>query len=204
MGLYVPKRTDVGSEAAERILFVPPVGDRIVVFNNDADTSFIQTDFVQGNRFELGYVVDDTGWMVSTFHPHTHHRRFADQDVQMAFNDPIGITRGFVDLNGDFFDDDLDGDNITGGPLIRMTLVRRLDQSTSILRRSRVNPTCWALRTSTIRFGAPRIFRLIGDREQHYLVRHRGDEGVAAAPHALRRCLGVDAGGAVFQHVTGV
>jgi hypothetical protein len=112
-----PKRTDVGAESAERILFIPPVGDRFVVFANDADTSFIQTEFVQGNRFEFGYIVDDTGWMASVFHAHTHHRRFADQNVQIAFNDPIGITRGFVDLNGDFFDDDLDGDNIYGRPV---------------------------------------------------------------------------------------
>jgi hypothetical protein len=112
-----PKRTTVGAEEAERILFVPPVGDRTVVYDNDADTSFIQTDFVQGNRFELGYIEDDTGWLASTFHAHTHSRRLADQNVQIAFNDPFGYSLGFVDLNGDWYDDDLDGDNIYGRPV---------------------------------------------------------------------------------------
>jgi len=112
-----PKKTELGSEAAEQLSFIPPAGDSFILYENDADTSFIATDFVGGNRFELGYVVDNHGWLVSAFHAHTHDRRLVDQDVGMAFNDPFGVTRGFVDLNGDFYDDDLDGDNVYGRPV---------------------------------------------------------------------------------------
>lgn len=111
-----PKKTDVGSEEAERVVFFP--GDpQVIVYNNDVDTTFVDTDFVWGNRFELGYMVDDHGWLASTYHAHTAYHLFQENIVNMAFNDPLGLTFGWMDLNGDFFDDDLNANNIFGRPI---------------------------------------------------------------------------------------
>lgn len=128
-----PKVTDIGSESAERIVTLPtdPARTRngnAIIYVNDADTKFIETEWVWGNRFDLGYVVDDHGWLFSGSHLHTHDTLLAlatppiggTDDVtnaQIVFNDPFGVTFGFVDLNGDGFDDDLNGNNIFGRPL---------------------------------------------------------------------------------------
>jgi hypothetical protein len=117
-----PKVTDVGNEAAERILILPtnsalPPNGNVIFYINDADTKFIETEWVWGNRFDLGYVVDDHGWLFSGSHAHTQDRLLAANDAQVVFNDPFGATFGFVDLNGDGFDDDLNGNNIYGRPL---------------------------------------------------------------------------------------
>jgi hypothetical protein len=117
-----PKVTDVGSEAAERIVVLPtdlglPRNGNVIFYVNDADTKFIETEWVYGNRFDLGYVVDDHGWLFSGSHAHTHDTLLAAEDAQVVFNDPFGATFGFVDLNGDGFDDDLNGNNIFGRPL---------------------------------------------------------------------------------------
>ncbi len=117
-----PKKIDIGDEANERVVPIPidPAEPRrleTIVYQNDLDTKFIESDWVWGNRFEFGYIVDDTGWMVSTFHAHTHHKRFeSDGFVNMVFNDPFLQTFGFVDQNGDFYDDDLNGNNVFGRP----------------------------------------------------------------------------------------
>lgn len=114
-----PKRTEVGSQEAERVLFLPtdPTGftnQTSIIYNNDVDTFFIENEWVWGNRFEFGYVVDDTGWLFSGFHIQTQDRRFDDVGAQIAFNDPFAMTFGFVDLNGDLYDDDLNGNGVFG------------------------------------------------------------------------------------------
>jgi hypothetical protein len=140
-----PKIVAIGNPGAEHVVFLPatspnagqfpgqlpgPTGDTINYFNS-LDTEYIESDFVWGNRFELGYVVDDHGWLVSAFHSQTHDSRLITRqispsppasgpfldgatDVNMAFYDPLGVTFGFLDLNGDGFDDDLNGDGIFG------------------------------------------------------------------------------------------
>jgi hypothetical protein len=117
-----PKKTDIGSEAAERVLVLPIASDEppngtSIVYINDADTKFIETEWVWGNRFEMGYVVDDHGWLFSGSHVHTHDRILAANDAQIVFNDPLGVTFGFVDLNGDFYDDDLNSNDTFGRPI---------------------------------------------------------------------------------------
>jgi Putative beta barrel porin-7 (BBP7) len=117
-----PKKIDIGDEANERVYSLP-FDDTLqrnqfyIVFQNDIDTKFIETDWVWGNRFELGYIVDDTGWLASTFHAHTHHKRFSGGFAQMVFNDPFFQTFGFVDVTGDNYDDDLNNNNVYGRPI---------------------------------------------------------------------------------------
>ncbi len=121
-----PKKTDIGSEAAERVEFFPGQ-PQVVVYSNDVDTSFAETEWVWGNRFELGYMVDDHGWLFSAYHAHTQDRVFTagipaapnggNNLVNMVFRDPLGLTLGWVDLNGDFYDDDLNNNNVYGRPI---------------------------------------------------------------------------------------
>ncbi len=114
-----PKKIDIGDEANERVYSLP-FDDTLardqfyIILQNDVDTSFIKSDWVWGNRFEFGYIVDDTGWMLSTFHVHTHDKRFSDGFAQIVFNDPFHQTFGFVDVNGDNYDDDLNSNNVYG------------------------------------------------------------------------------------------
>jgi hypothetical protein len=135
-----PKITEIGNPGAERHLFLPagfgqPIGltpnGGVINYFNSLDTEFIETEFVWGNRFELGYVVDDHGWLVSAMHAHTHDNRLVTRtilpnqpsqgtildgvnDANVAFFDPLGVTFGFLDLNGDGFDDDLNSSGIFG------------------------------------------------------------------------------------------
>ncbi len=140
-----PKITAIGNPGAQRVVFLPaafspgsqipdglvPLGGETIQYFNSLDTEFIETDFVWGNRFELGYMVDDHGWLVSAFHSHTHDNRLVTRtiipsppnngaffdgaaDVNMAFFDPLGVTFGFLDLNSDGFDDDLNSNGVFG------------------------------------------------------------------------------------------
>ncbi len=117
-----PKKIDIGDEANERVYSLPfddtQARDQFyIILQNDVDTKFIETDWVWGNRFELGYMVDDTGWMVSTFHAHTQDKRYSDGFAQIVFNDPFHQTFGFVDITGDNYDDDLNSNNVYGRPI---------------------------------------------------------------------------------------
>jgi hypothetical protein len=129
-----PKITDFGDPGAERTLILPagfgvpldqPPNGGIINYFNSLDTEFIEAEFVWGNRFELGYVVDDHGWLVSALHVHTLDRRLdastlgsgrvdGVSDVNAVFFDPLGVTFGFLDLNGDGIDDDLNGNGVFG------------------------------------------------------------------------------------------
>jgi hypothetical protein len=118
-----PKNVDIGNEAVQRTVTIPtgrdvPIGARptggIINYVNGLETEFIETEFVWGNRFELGYVVDDQGWLVSAFHVHTLDRLVQTTGVDVAFFDPLGVTFGFLDLNGDGIDDDLNTNNVYG------------------------------------------------------------------------------------------
>jgi hypothetical protein len=118
-----PKNVDIGNEAAQRTVTIPtgqgvPIGAQptggIINYVNGLETEFIETEFVWGNRFELGYVVDDQGWLVSAFHAHTLDRIVQTTGVDVAFFDPLGVTFGFLDLNGDGIDDDLNTNNVYG------------------------------------------------------------------------------------------
>ncbi len=115
-----PKKTPVGSVAAAGTLVttVPqPFGpDQVFAFlnENSVDTGFAQTDWVWGNRYELGYITDESGWLFSSTFVHEHDKieRFANATT--AFNDPFLINSQWVDFNGDGVDDDLNNNGIFG------------------------------------------------------------------------------------------
>ncbi len=119
-------------------------GDRLIFQSNTADTGWIESDPQWGNRLEVGYMGDDDkGWLVSGFKTTSQNSRLdligddvplqvdvepdgffdfvirAQGMVGVAFlpqlgPDGVSILEGFVDLNGDGFDDDLNQNNIFG------------------------------------------------------------------------------------------
>jgi hypothetical protein len=112
-----PKTSVVGNPAAERVIAFQNANSQLnlpILDVNSLDNSFIQNSNVWGNRYELGYVKDDRGWFVSTFFLHTQTRSITQTPGNIAFADPTGITRRFIDLNGDGIDDDINGNGIFG------------------------------------------------------------------------------------------
>lgn len=133
-----PKGSTIGNESAETPILLqnngrvfngqdhigptdPITGDVISNFGtlyvsniNSLDTSFIQTDWAWGNRYELGYMKDDRGWMATYYKLNNANSSITQVNGNIAFNDPAGLTRRFLDLNGDEYDDDFDGDGIFG------------------------------------------------------------------------------------------
>lgn len=117
-----PDKREIGDSASEGIINndqitpiapidIPPLD--FLNFNS-LDTSFIQTEFVQGNRYELGYMMDNHGWLASAAHVHTHTQNIAASNVTIAFFDPFDVYRQWLDTNADGIDEDFDGDSIYG------------------------------------------------------------------------------------------
>jgi len=90
-------------------------------YGSSTDTGFIQADQTWGNRYELGWMEDDKGWLVSIFNLQNQTQAFAfgtgnpttqsglntnPAGVVVLFRDPQHLLYGFVDTNGDGFDDD--------------------------------------------------------------------------------------------------
>ncbi|MDX1963460.1 MAG: BBP7 family outer membrane beta-barrel protein [Pirellulales bacterium] len=107
-----PKSVPVGDPASEQIL---NEGLEIFPNTNDLSTDFTETEWVWGNRYELGYVNDQHGWMIGAAHVHNYHQVFTTSAfANIAFFDPFNTLFGFVDLNGDGIDDDVNGNGIFG------------------------------------------------------------------------------------------
>lgn len=121
-----PNKTPIGNAAAagtitNTITTQPPLGVPVtttVTFLNEntVDTGFIQTNYVQGNRYEFGYIDDDcdAGWMGSVLHVHNQHQAINAQNATVAFADPFMVNSQFVDLNNDGVQDDINNNNIFG------------------------------------------------------------------------------------------
>lgn len=131
-----PSRTDIGTANGTAvglingvIQFDPtnqPVGNILTPYRNSLDTSFLTADQTWGNRFELGFVEeDDKGWLVSIMNLQDQiQNAFVGGDLNAAtptnpggifivFRDPRHQLLGFVDANGDGFDDDLNANPFT-------------------------------------------------------------------------------------------
>ncbi|MEX0937509.1 MAG: BBP7 family outer membrane beta-barrel protein [Pirellulales bacterium] len=104
--------------------------------SNAIGTSVPEADFGWGNRFELGYMVDDRGWLLGVLgdvntdytmqfgefgvNPGTNPA--GTGSVAILFDDPLNTMLGFVDFEDPFaagdgpdgFADDLDDDGIHG------------------------------------------------------------------------------------------
>jgi hypothetical protein len=112
-----PKTVTVGNDAAERVIAFNNANSGLnlpILDVNSLDTSFIQATNVWGNRYEIGYMKDDRGWMIGAFTARTASRSILQTPGNIVFGDPTGITRRFVDLNGDGIDDDINQNGIFG------------------------------------------------------------------------------------------
>jgi hypothetical protein len=121
-----PKDTTIGNPNAggiitNTIITQPPFGQptaTTVSFLNDStvDTGFIETNYVQGNRYEFGYIDDDSknGWMASIVHVHNQHQAINVQNATVAFGDPFLLNSQFVDFNNDGIQDDINNNGIFG------------------------------------------------------------------------------------------
>ena len=95
------------------------------VYSSSVDNGFVQANQVWGNRYELGFMEDSKGWLVSIMNLQRQTQSYragiftnADGTITgnpagqtILFRDPQHLLLGFVDTNGDGFDDDL---NMTG------------------------------------------------------------------------------------------
>src|SRR5690606_16846404 len=65
------------------------------------DNSWVGKEWVWGNRYELGYVNDDKGWMVSTVHAHQQYNELRLESFStVPFADPYGYLQGWFPVNG--------------------------------------------------------------------------------------------------------
>lgn len=127
---WAVERPDVKQIGIPETVGIPDVafGTWFATERSTADTSGFQTRLRSGARYEFGRVEDNHGWQVSAFTLNSHTQRLNCFNADVVFNDvvvqgvspSIGLLHGFVDLNGDGFDDDLNGNGVFGrflGPL---------------------------------------------------------------------------------------
>jgi len=107
-----PKTVEIGDPDSEGVILV---GTAPIFNTNDISTDFMETEWVWGNRYELGYVNDQQGWLVSLAHVHEYHQNFVPAGfVNIAFFDPFNSLLGFVDNDGDGVVDDINQNGIFG------------------------------------------------------------------------------------------
>ena len=116
-----PKKIDIGDEANERVYSLPfdrHADPRSVLyrsFQNDVDTEVHRVRLGLGQpirvRLHRGRHGLD-GQHVPR--PHSPQAVHPTASLQMVFNDPFLQTFGFVDQNGDNYDDDLNSNNVFG------------------------------------------------------------------------------------------
>ena len=113
-----PESADVGSPDQEFPRFVN-FGDfagRPIpqTYENGASNEYMDAEAAYTNRYEFGYIVDDCGWFIGVNSRLRQEQINTLLGAQVLFDDPFGLLNGFIDLNGDGFVDDLDGDGIAG------------------------------------------------------------------------------------------
>ncbi len=129
MAIQQPSRTDIGVPGGVAVGLIngvinfdptnQPVGDILTAYGNSLDTGFMRAKQTWGNRFELGFMEDNKGWFVSIMNIQNQVNTYTAGNtttpfpagITIVFRDPRNLLMGFVDTNGDGFDDDL---NISG------------------------------------------------------------------------------------------
>lgn len=114
-----PEQTTIGTQGLTAVVFFD--GD-FRVDSNSVTTGKYQADFTDGNRIEFGYVDECgcQGWLASTINLHNQNQTIWASDAIVMFVDPptgpngLGRLDGFVDLDGDGFDDDINGNSVYG------------------------------------------------------------------------------------------
>jgi hypothetical protein len=127
MSISGPKRQSIGQPGtAEGFFNGPPQFDPtmqpgvslLTPYSSSVDNGFIQANQVWGNRFELGFMEDSKGWLVSIMNLQNQTQGFVATSgttngvqnpagLTIAFRDPQHLLLGFVDTNNDGVDDDL-------------------------------------------------------------------------------------------------
>jgi len=108
-----PHRRPIGNPAYDGLI---DANATVIDSTASWDNAWIENDFVWGNRYELGYVNDDKGWMVSTAHVHQQYSELIGTSfVTVPFGDPTGALQGFYAPNG--VDIDYNGNGVFGNTL---------------------------------------------------------------------------------------
>jgi hypothetical protein len=133
-----PNRTDVGVQGATATGLLngvvnfdstnQPIGNLLQTYGNSLDTGFLRADQTWGNRYDFGFIEDGKGWNISIMNLQDQIQSYSagtatnPAGITIVFNDPHNLLLGFVDTNGDGFDDDL---NASGpiGPFNRVPSV---------------------------------------------------------------------------------
>lgn len=110
--LSKPFTAQIGSPTAQGLVFE---NGFLIQENNSMDTSWIKSTGTYGNRFDLGYMdSNDYGWLVSVIDHVSQSQQISQLNPTVLFNDPNFLLWGFIDLNGDGIDDDLNGNQVHG------------------------------------------------------------------------------------------
>ena len=81
---------------------------------NTVDTSAFSSERRSGHRTSVGYMGDHNGWSATVFDMGGFNSEFMANNAEIILFDPLGGLTGFIDINMDGFDDDLDGDTVFG------------------------------------------------------------------------------------------
>lgn len=85
-----------------------------ISYENGMSNGYMDSEAAYTNRYEFGYVIDDCGWIVSVNSRLRQEQLNLLNGTVVLFDDPLGLLNGYVDLDGDGWIDDLDGDGIHG------------------------------------------------------------------------------------------
>lgn len=106
--------------APNNAVFGDPLGGGLVTVNNvtyfrdnTLDSSWINSNFRVGDRYEFGKIENCRGWLVGITNVR-YSQSYSATGVQFIPDDPFGLMSGFQDSNGDNIDDDVNGNNVYG------------------------------------------------------------------------------------------
>lgn len=103
--IETPEATPIGFPNLTRNVFFGPDDSDMVVQSNTHDTGFLKNFLVEGNRYEIGRVLDRWGWFVSAYDLHDQWNTRTLDDVDVVFVDDEFGPLGLKLLEGFFFDD---------------------------------------------------------------------------------------------------
>ena len=112
-GLYwwisTPEKTPIGFPDLTRNVYFGPNDTDMVVQSNTHDTGFIKNFDTDGNRYEVGRIIDRWGWFVSHYNLSGQGTYDTLHDVDMVFVDDAFGPAGSRLLEGWYVDDPVAG-----------------------------------------------------------------------------------------------
>lgn len=115
--ISAPSQTTIGAPGLTRTVWD---GGFLREETNSLTTGELSADFTSGQRFEVGFVRDRGGWLFGAFNLTSQTQRINRSHASVVFEDPpfgpLGLERlmGFIDIDGDGFDDDINFNSIFG------------------------------------------------------------------------------------------